>query len=461
MSRCRRRAHLLVLPPPKFNSHPHVKGRRSINDGLLLRSRERRKTTPRPYCGNCIPVRGVDAGYALNIPKTVINQGLLSAPQLEAIVYACQQHEFFLAGGDRAGYLIGDGAGVGKGRTVAGIIYENWLKGRKRAVWISVSADLKKDPIRDLKDIGAREINGKGLNEFKYERIKQDKFKNGVLFMTYSGLIGKTSKRRTEEYGLYDASRNLGIGTPFKTFGDSINSIEKRGIKVMELVAMDMKLRGDYIALQLSFKGVTFKIEDVGLTVEFVTMYNKSVDLWVHAMGKFMDAIDMLQLDGQEIKIIWSQFWGSHQRYFRYLCIAGKISRAIYIAKEDVIDGKCVVIGLQSTGEARTAEQFEKEGEPGSSSKFLEKQFPHGKVSSPPATRSNPRLKTENTNYHVKNERLDDSDDSDYEAGPSCNALVFFHTSADVSENDSDSSSSGTGSYNVGGRKRKLGKKPV
>lgn len=47
----------------------------------------------------------------------------------------------------------------------------------------------------------------------------------------------------------------------------------------MELVAMDMKLRGDYIALQLSFKGVTFKIEDVGLTVEFVTMYNKSVDL--------------------------------------------------------------------------------------------------------------------------------------------------------------------------------------
>lgn len=93
-------------------------------------------------------------------------------------------------------YLIaGDGAGVGKGRTVAGIIYENWLKGRKRAVWISVSADLKKDPIRDLKDIGAREINGKGLNEFKYERIKQDKFKNGVLFMTYSGLIGKTSKR--------------------------------------------------------------------------------------------------------------------------------------------------------------------------------------------------------------------------------------------------------------------------
>jgi len=40
-----------------------------------------------------------------------------------------------LADGTRAGFLIGDGAGVGKGRTVAGIIYENYLRGRKRALW--------------------------------------------------------------------------------------------------------------------------------------------------------------------------------------------------------------------------------------------------------------------------------------------------------------------------------------
>lgn len=46
-----------------------------------------------------------------------------------------QQHETFLPGGDRAAYLIGDGAGVGKGRTIAGIIYENYLLGRKRSLW--------------------------------------------------------------------------------------------------------------------------------------------------------------------------------------------------------------------------------------------------------------------------------------------------------------------------------------
>ena len=50
--------------------------------------------------------------------------------------FQCQQHEQFLASGERAGFLIGDGAGVGKGRTIAGIILENFLQGRKKAIWV-------------------------------------------------------------------------------------------------------------------------------------------------------------------------------------------------------------------------------------------------------------------------------------------------------------------------------------
>ena len=61
--------------------------------------------------------------------------------------------------GERAGFLIGDGAGVGKGRTIAGIIFENFLQGRKKAIWVSVSNDLKYDAERDLRDIGANNID--------------------------------------------------------------------------------------------------------------------------------------------------------------------------------------------------------------------------------------------------------------------------------------------------------------
>lgn len=47
----------------------------------------------------------------------------------------------------------------------------------------------------------------------------------------------------------------------------------------MEIVAMDMKLRGMYIARQLSFHGVTFKIEEVPLSDSFRKAYDDSVDL--------------------------------------------------------------------------------------------------------------------------------------------------------------------------------------
>lgn len=54
------------------------------------------------------------------------------------------------------------------------------------------------------------------------------------------------------------------------------------GVGAMEIVAMDMKLRGMYIARQLSFKGVTFKVEEVPLTNEFKQTYNDAVQLVSH-----------------------------------------------------------------------------------------------------------------------------------------------------------------------------------
>lgn len=40
-----------------------------------------------------------------------------------------------------------------------------------------------------------------------------------------------------------------GEGTPFKEFSDFISAVEKRGVGAMEIVAMDMKLRGKFIFL--------------------------------------------------------------------------------------------------------------------------------------------------------------------------------------------------------------------
>lgn len=42
----------------------------------------------------------------------VVKSGKLSSLQLEAVAYACQTHETRLPDGSRAGFFIGDGAGV-------------------------------------------------------------------------------------------------------------------------------------------------------------------------------------------------------------------------------------------------------------------------------------------------------------------------------------------------------------
>lgn len=52
-----------------------------------------------------------------------------------------------------------------------------------------------------------------------------------------------------------------------------------RGVGAMEIVAMDMKLRGMYIARQLSFHGVSFRIDEVPLSKEFCKIYDEAVEL--------------------------------------------------------------------------------------------------------------------------------------------------------------------------------------
>ena len=50
---------------------------------------------------------------------------------------------------------------------------------------------------------------------------------------------------------------------------------------------------------------------------------------------------------------------GAHQRCFRQLLMAGKVEELVSTARTALADGHCVVVGLQSTGEAVTQQQSE------------------------------------------------------------------------------------------------------
>lgn len=154
--------------------------------------------------------------YRPHLPNGLVEHGLLSDAQLESVIYAGEAHADHLAGNwsvdetwdkveaapddcdtavrFRKGWFLGDGTGAGKGRQVAGIILDNWLKGRRRAVWISKSDKLLEDAQRDWKALGQEPLLVTPLARFRQGtpiRLEQ-----GILFTTYATLRSDARENR-------------------------------------------------------------------------------------------------------------------------------------------------------------------------------------------------------------------------------------------------------------------------
>ena len=86
----------------------------------------------------------------------------------------------------RRGWMLGDGTGCGKGRQVAASILDHWLRGRRRALWLSASDKLLEDARRDWAAIGGSEADIIPLGKFRQgAEIPQEA---GILFATYATL---------------------------------------------------------------------------------------------------------------------------------------------------------------------------------------------------------------------------------------------------------------------------------
>jgi len=139
-----------------------------------------------------------ETDYSPALAKSTVDSGALSSAQLEDIILAGNANEQILPSGERRGFFLGAGTGYGKGRTIAGILLDNWNKGQTKGVWISINDKAHRDSPDYWTAVGGDE---KVLIKTTPNAKGPIKIEKGILLTTYGTVRSKFNPklRRTED----------------------------------------------------------------------------------------------------------------------------------------------------------------------------------------------------------------------------------------------------------------------
>jgi len=348
----------------------------------------------------------------------------------------------------RAGFFLGDGAGVGKGRQIAAVLRDSLCRGRTRHLWVSVSRELCLDAKRDLQDLGCHvEVHDGSelLNQTGGSSSKGlgagGSLGKGVLFVTYPLLVSGKGKRMEEIINwlsgdsktisdksngktaaqkahqklnrklnaersfsgviIFDEchrAKNMEAGTQtaklvmelqarlpharvlycsatgvsdlkhmvyatrlglwgagnvlYPTFQSFHQALTNRGVGSLEMLALEMKQKGTFVARTLAWDGAEFETIKVKLREQQIASYDAAVQWWYMTKRSIEAALAHMGVPAP--KPLWRAYWSAHQRFFKELCICAKLPDVVDKAQQYLEEGCAIVIGLQSTGEAGT-----------------------------------------------------------------------------------------------------------
>jgi predicted RNA methylase len=153
------------------------------------------------------------AKHKVNFSTEVVRSGALSAVQLENVIYARNAHSQVLKDGiTRKAFFIGDGTGVGKGRSGAGIVMDNYYErnGNLRVLWVTKEFSLVEATKRDWRDLGGDPNFVYSHSPLRDLNIALDA---GIIVSTYSTMrmqgneqdkVAKSEEEIAHEWEVYE-----------------------------------------------------------------------------------------------------------------------------------------------------------------------------------------------------------------------------------------------------------------
>lgn len=168
-----------------------------------------------------------------------------------------------------------------------------------------------------------------------------------VLYCSATGVSDVKQMRYANRLNLW------GPSTAYPKFSHFEDMLNKRGIGGLEMLSLEMKMQGRFIARSLSWEGALFETCEFKLSGELEGAYNVACGWWHDTRVKLKSAIATLG-PANVTKFIWRVYWSSLQRFFKEFNVCAKVKYVCDQAKKDIAAGRSVVIGLQSTGEQST-----------------------------------------------------------------------------------------------------------
>lgn len=296
----------------------------------------------------------------------------LSTMQVETIQLIMQS---FAA---RGSFLLGDATGVGKGRTIAGLIAEvNCRYPHARIAWVTATVQLLADAKNEYSAVDSSADFERVVHFTSYTALTstpranalvdwlsdEDSDDMAVLVLDechalrnarsiaaqmVEQTIQSVRTRRNLKI-LYSSAtacstpKHIGylgpLGlfgtheTPFLNFAELSKALRTHGPSLMELLAIDLRSRGAYVSRQLSFANVHVSNCIVELNAAQRSMYNACVEA--------LSDNDVTPLRGS-----------AQQSFFQRIVTGLKVKQTVVEAERYMASGSSVVISLVNTGEA-------------------------------------------------------------------------------------------------------------